>query len=330
MFKSIFQRDKRVQKTLDESPEQKANVIPFPYSNEVFELSEQVNKEVETLFREEGDMTYGFYQLLEGTEYTTKQIHEVEEYLSSLSQNTEKTRSLVDKVFQSLNHSSEKIEDAKTSMDQLNTQMNSFSGVFEQFFGLFNELQSQYKQINEFANVITNVASQTNLLSLNASIEAARVGEAGKGFGVVAAEIKKLAIDTQNRANDIMTALKNMTEMMNSLNEKSNEGVQAVTSTTELISTSGSLLNQIIVAENEVQEHVQEVKESQETNLTDVQEITENLRNLVSKSTKENEYFENLIFRVQRKADHYLHILNHLNQIRLLQQEEQEKNQLSK
>lgn len=293
----------------------------FAYSDEVFGLTGEVGREIQTLLKEEGMMTFGFNNLRGGTEYTTQQIQQVEEHLNSLSQNSENTRLLVDDVVESLDNSSLEIDNARKGMSSLKEHMGSVSEVFDQFFNLFTQMQHQYANINKFATIITNIASQTNLLSLNAAIEAARVGESGRGFAVVANEIKKLSVDTQNSTKDIMESLKKMTEIIELLSNKSSEGTKVVSNTTDLINSAESLLDNIVTAENKVHEHVEKVKDSQEQNLAGVQEITANLRNIIDKSIKENEYLGELILSVQKKADFYLYMLNHLNQIRILQQE---------
>ncbi|MDF2881436.1 MAG: chemotaxis protein [Clostridiaceae bacterium] len=293
----------------------------FQYKNEVFELNRQVEKQLSGLLLEEGKTTHGLSDLLEGAGYTTEQIEQVEGYLNSLSQNSENTRNLVNNVFESLNLSSGEISKAKDQTNKLISQMNVVLEVFEQFISLFAELQSHYNSIENFANVIQGIASQTNLLSLNASIEAARAGEQGRSFAVVANEIKKLSNDTQNNTKDIIESLNKMTSIIDLLNVKSNEGQKEVTSTMKLIKYSESSLDNIINSENEVNVHVKEVEASQENNLLKIQDVTKNLSNIVNKSKSENQQLEELIESVQTKSDFYLYILNHINQIKLLEAE---------
>lgn len=78
-------------------------------------------------------------------------------------------------------------------------------------------------QVNNLTNDILSIATQTNLLSLNASIEAARAGEAGKGFAVVATEISQLATASQEAANRIQSINNNVIQAVNNLADNANE-----------------------------------------------------------------------------------------------------------
>jgi len=291
----------------------------FGYTKEVFELTSQIQKNIDVLVDEEGTMTCGLDKLLKGSEYTTEQTKQVNEYLHSLSQNSDETKHLVDGVFVSLDNSQKEIENAKSEFGDLINQVSTVSQVFDELVKLILDIQTHYNSIQGFATMITGIAKQTNLLSLNAAIEAARVGEAGKGFSVVANEIKKLSVDTQENAKDIMDSLQSLTTSMGQLITKSNEGSDVITKTTEIIEGSSSILDNITDAESEVHKHVQGVQDSQNNNLHGIKEISANLTNLVDKSKSENQELETIIYSIQKKADCYLHIINNLNQIKILE-----------
>lgn len=292
----------------------------FCYNKETFCLIDQIEKNVKELIKQEGSMTYGFKTLHEGTGYTTEQIQEVRKHLDSLSENSNNISQLMDQAFDSLKVSLEEVDNSKGCMNNLSTHMSSVSTAFEEISSSFIQLKSEYGNISQFANIITNIASQTNMLSLNASIEAARVGDAGKGFAVVANEIKKLSATTQNSVKDIMEVLKKMTDIIEMMNEKSIEGTKVVQSTNELIEASDDQLEKIVYTENVLYEHMKQVKDSQVENQMEIEEIAENLTNVVDKAIKDNSYLDELIFSVQTKADYYQYILNHLNQIKILRE----------
>jgi methyl-accepting chemotaxis protein len=104
--------------------------------------------------------------------------------------------------------------------------LQSFLGEIQKSNQLFMDISDKLvqfdtslKKINQVAATISSIASQTNLLSLNASIEAARAGEAGRGFAVVASEVKKLAEETDYASKHIAKDINTITEEMKSMLE---------------------------------------------------------------------------------------------------------------
>jgi methyl-accepting chemotaxis protein len=130
------------------------------------------------------------------------------------------------------------VEEVTASIVNISSEVNlayesakSNSGVMEVFHNdisdIYNnaiELDIKMKDISKITEVIKEIASQTNLLSLNASIESARAGEAGKGFSVVADEVKKLAQETKDSSIMISQIIKELQVMANVILEKTETG----------------------------------------------------------------------------------------------------------
>jgi methyl-accepting chemotaxis protein len=287
------------------------------YFNEVFELSSDMNKQIHNLLKEEGIITYNLNELFNGSGYTTQQIEQIETHLESLSGNTQHTQDQVQGVYKSLENTSQEIQAAKIGIGSLAVEMNRVNTVFEEFSDMIVETQAQYMSIRNYSTIISKLAMQTNLLSLNASIEAAHAGEAGNGFSVIADEVKKLADYSKKNATEILEALNNMNLIVEKLNAKAADGKRVVSEVTQKTDESIQLLDNIVEAEGHVHEHINLVQSSQNTNVHDMEKIATNLTNVVSRSKTENQEFEQLIAAVQVKSDYYMRILNHLNQIKL-------------
>jgi methyl-accepting chemotaxis protein len=100
------------------------------------------------------------------------------------------------------------VKSADNTIKEMTQTTKDNSGVISNFTESFEELLSKVKSIENISTQINGIASQTQLLSLNASIESARAGEAGRGFTIVADEIKKLSENTTALLKDIQKTVK--------------------------------------------------------------------------------------------------------------------------
>ncbi len=108
------------------------------------------------------------------------------------------------------------------------THLSSVDNSMVHLDELINNLQSAMERIKTFSNEIDNIARQTNILSLNAAVEAARSGKAGAGFAVVAGEVRTLAAQSKECSNAINAVIAELDSMMISTKEQSVIGVTAV------------------------------------------------------------------------------------------------------
>jgi methyl-accepting chemotaxis protein len=292
---------------------------PAAYSMHAYALAGQIRLETDEILKEEGRMVEEFEALRAGDGELIGQIGGTQKLLEHLKTNSEQTEDLINEMYGSLSFSSNKIEFAKEANIQISAEMQKASAVFTEFVSLNEELRQHFRSIEQLAKIITDIAEQTNLLSLNAAIEAARAGEHGRGFSVVATEIRKLADSTRSHVKEIMGSLSGMTNVMELLRTKSGDGTEAMTETNAKISQSTVYMNEIVEAEEEVFQHLEKIQESQESSMEDVEQINGDLLRILEKSGQDAGQFQMLVLTVQRKADHYQQLLNHLHQIELLQ-----------
>jgi methyl-accepting chemotaxis protein len=143
-------------------------------------------------------------------------------------------------------------------------------------------LGNRSSQIGEIVNVINEIADQTNLLALNAAIEAARAGEAGRGFAVVADEVRKLAERTANATSEIGSMIGIIQEGVKSAINAMEIATKKVEIGVELSTQGGNSLNDIVECVNELQLMVEQIASSTEQMSATSEEINKDIEQIAT------------------------------------------------
>lgn len=156
-------------------------------------------------------------------------------------------------------------------------KMTEINETMKQSLNMVKGLDNKTTQITELVNVIQSIAEQTNLLALNAAIEAARAGEHGKGFAVVADEVRKLAEQVSHSISDITDIVGNIQTESKQVVGSLESGYEFVTEGTTQIETTGETFGKLT---NTISRAVTKVDEMTNS-LFDVLDDTQNMNNAV-------------------------------------------------
>ncbi len=164
-------------------------------------------------------------EILRGTENVAEMATDLSELASTLSEHADNGKSSLSEMWRSVEGVVKRTENAKVRVERL-VQLTA--------------------RINEIVEVVTSIAEQTNLLALNAAIEAARAGEAGKGFAVVADEIRKLADESRKAAEEISSVLSKVNEGIKVTGDEMEEVVKAVRNSEKGVEEMGAVFEKLI------------------------------------------------------------------------------------
>ena len=216
------------------------------------------------------------------TNQLSAQIHDQNNDLSQSS-------AAVEEMISNIKSITENIDKFGNSFNQLSSDSEDGKNKIENVINLIESVSAESKKLLDTNKVIEDVAQQTNLLAMNAAIEAAHAGEAGKGFAVVAEEIRKLSESTTKQSHYIKQTLSSVIENINEVTNAATsagltfgEIVNQISSDDSLITEIRSSMEEQSIGSKQIVDALGNIKETTHTIIENSKQMNSGIENVVA------------------------------------------------
>ena len=219
-------------------------------------------------------------QMANGGETQKDQVHQVATAMQEMAATVHEVSENCNKASESARKASQTAREGGTIVENTLALMRSIADSVRDSAKGVQELGSRSDQIGKIVGVIDDIADQTNLLALNAAIEAARAGEQGRGFAVVADEVRKLAERTTKATKEIAEMIQSVQAETRGAVGKMQSGTQQVEKGVEVTAKAGASLKQIIGEAEHVGEMVTQIATAANQQSSATEQVNNNMEQI--------------------------------------------------
>jgi methyl-accepting chemotaxis protein len=198
----------------------------------------------------------------ESSDTLLKNVQQLNTNASKAAASLQQTSASIEEITQNISSSSESIQKMGKLAQSLSTSATHGQDLATQTNEAMDQIDQEVNAINEAITVIDQIAFQTNILSLNAAVEAATAGEAGKGFAVVAQEVRNLASRSAEAAKEIKTLVENATTKANSGKDIADRMIEGYTHLTEDLTNTVNLIRSVEQSSAEQRSSIEQINSS--------------------------------------------------------------------
>jgi len=226
--------------------------------------SEQLNASSEQNNHATEQVANSIQEVASGTENQRNMVHQSTEVVKEMSDSIDKIMRNAQEVADTAKDANIVVAEGEQSIQKSVHQMKNINETVADLGKVIHTLGTRSNEISQIVDVISEIAGQTNLLALNAAIEAARAGEHGKGFAVVADEVRKLAEQSAKSTESIRQLIASIQADTNTAVVSMDKGTEEVEKGIEIVDLAGASFRQIQEFVDNVSAQIHEVSASME------------------------------------------------------------------
>ena len=180
-------------------------------------------------------------------------VYRINNNIEMQSSSVEQTSASVEEMISNITSIAKSTSNADALFKKLLVEAGDGADIVEEVIESIRNVEASSEQIKNIINIIQNIAEQTNLLAMNASIEASHAGEMGRGFSVIADEIRSLAEHTAENTKSITTIIKEITRRIEESVELANNSGQSLSNIVSISESASRIVSEINTANSELE-----------------------------------------------------------------------------
>ncbi len=261
--------------------------------------AEHLTQTKQNLSKAEQNISHNSQAQLGSINSITESINQAQGGMTKLSENTQNIVNAATSAELSVN-------DGLQTIDKLKDITANLIGNVENSVGSIHTLSVQFQEVGKITSTIKDIAEQTNLLALNAAIEAARAGEQGRGFAVVADEVRSLAERSANSADEIVRTISSIENAIQTTSEDSKTLTEDGQKVSECINENREQMEKVTLSIQEVESSIavtNSTLDSQKEGYNQIEQQTQRLNETFELSQKATVHLEEQMLEIQNCSE---------------------------